>query len=195
MKTIVFDLEMNLPSKKIIQIGANLVDIKRGVILDSFDTFVDPLEPIDPFIKELTGITDGDVQGSNEIAQALNKFFSWAKENDCAHFTVWGSDYWVVKNEVEALRKAGVEVDMPKKASQLNLKETALLFRSCFSSAKSRGGLKATIDLFGLSFTGRQHDARDDAYNTVKLLLHFKKLVQGALKFQEILSQEEEKKI
>lgn len=191
MKTIVFDLEMNKPTDKIIQIGANLVDIKRGVILDSFDTFVDPLEPIDPFIKDLTGIMDSDVQGAPQIVEALNRFFSWAKDNDCAHFTVWGSDYWVVKNEVEAQHLLGKEINIPKKTSQLNLKETALLFRSCFSSAKSRGGLKATIDLFGLSFTGRQHDARDDAYNTTKLLLHFKKLVQGALKFQEILLQEE----
>lgn len=76
---VVIDLETtgNSPDQgaRMIQIGA--VKVEGCTITDRFSTFVDPCCSIPPFITELTGITDKDVEGApvfREIATDLLAF-------------------------------------------------------------------------------------------------------------------------
>jgi len=54
---ICFDLELNQPSEKIIQLGAIAGNIQTGEILESLSAYINPGEPLDPKIITLTGIT------------------------------------------------------------------------------------------------------------------------------------------
>ena len=77
---VVFDLETTglHPNKdKIIEIGA--VKIVGGNIVESFETLINPFEPLAPKITEITGIRDEDLRGQLSIEQALPDFYRFCE--------------------------------------------------------------------------------------------------------------------
>jgi DNA polymerase III alpha subunit (gram-positive type) len=77
MDTVIFDLETTGFShawSEIIQIAA--VRMEHGSILwtESFSSFVRPVRNIPPFITEITGIIDADVQWAPPLDEALTSF-------------------------------------------------------------------------------------------------------------------------
>ena len=75
----VFDLEttgLSPLNNKITEIGAVL--IKDGVVVDRFDTFVDPGVHIPEEITELTGITDEMVKDAPKCDEAMKMFLEFA---------------------------------------------------------------------------------------------------------------------
>lgn len=63
-------------SSAIIEIGA--VKVRGGEVLGEFQTLVNPLVAIPPFISSLTGITDAMVSGAVTIEEALPSFLEFA---------------------------------------------------------------------------------------------------------------------
>ncbi|WP_066150137.1 PolC-type DNA polymerase III [Halalkalibacter krulwichiae] len=75
---VVFDVEttgLSAVYNTIIELAA--VKIKGGEIIDRFESFADPHEPLTNTIIELTGITDDMVKGQPEVADVLRKFKEW----------------------------------------------------------------------------------------------------------------------
>ncbi|MGN1096186.1 MAG: exonuclease domain-containing protein, partial [Eubacteriales bacterium] len=75
---VAFDIEttgLSPISCHITEIGA--VIVKNDVVLDRFQTFVDPETPIPAKIVELTGITDEMVAGAPKAAQAVADFIKF----------------------------------------------------------------------------------------------------------------------
>ena len=75
---VVFDIEttgLYADKDRITEIGA--VKVEKGVITDTFSTFVNPEIPIPEFITKLTGITDEMVAGAPPAEQALDGFLSF----------------------------------------------------------------------------------------------------------------------
>lgn len=184
MKICVLDLELNKPSKKIIEIGAVCLNLKTGVIEENqFQIYIDPQEPIDPFITQLTGITQVDVDGESSLKDGLIKLNNWMTTLGCQKFvSAWGSDWHTV---FQAFKEQGVLFDYPK---HLDIKSMATILRCAYPSNKSKGGLLNTMELFGLKFDGEQHRALNDAFNTAKLLNHFKSIVANYNQIVEVVN-------
>lgn len=175
MKAIVLDLEMTNPSNKIIQIGAVLVNTKSHQILDTFDMIANPGELPSEFITQLTGITSEMVANAQSLQTVLNLFWKWVEDCKCGKtLYAWGEgDIRYLEDQSRYQR-----VEVPR-LTTLNLKEMAALFRQA-KDTKAEGGLKNTLQLFGMEFCGTQHNALDDAFNTALLLFRFEEMINFA---------------
>ena len=63
---------------KIIEIGA--VKIVQGAIVERYQSFVNPEEPLSQFTTDLTSITDDMVMGAPKIDEVLPSFLSFIKD-------------------------------------------------------------------------------------------------------------------
>ena len=184
MKHIVVDLEMNTIRRKsearkiwnmeTIEIGAVMLDDNLEEIA-SFRTYVKPEfnDCIERKITRLTGITDDMVKNAPSFSEALRMFTNWCLgTNDDVTIYAWSeSDYMQISNE------------MLLKNYQVSENEKDLLlnewsdFQHEFDSHlgfQKQVSLKMALDMAGVDFAGREHDALDDARNTAELLHIFR---------------------
>lgn len=180
MKHIVVDLEMNnikrkTPARKFskmetIEIGAVMLDEDFNEI-SSFRTYVRPEynDHIENKIVHLTGITDEMVCGAPKFNDALRMFTHWClgMGDEVIVYSWSNNDYIQISNEMllkhyEILEEE--EVILKKEWSDFqNEFDLNLGFDRCLS-------LSLALDMAGIDFSGRQHDALDDAKNTAMLL-------------------------
>ena len=82
---VCFDIEttgLDRRRERITEIGA--VVLKEGVVVDQYNTFVNPGRPIPRNIVELTGITDSMVADAPGQEAALNDFLDWVGDRPLA---------------------------------------------------------------------------------------------------------------
>ena len=180
MKHIVVDLEMNNVSKKsearricrmeTIEIGAVMLDDNLQEI-SAFRTYVKPEynDCIERKIKRITGITEEMVQNAPIFKEALRMFTNWCLgTGDEVTIYAWSdSDYCQIAKEITL------------KNYEMTLEEEIILttkwsdFQKEFDTHlgfNRQVSLSMALDMAGIDFTGREHDALDDARNTAELL-------------------------
>jgi len=184
MNILSIDCEYNQPSGKTIQIGVAIYKCKTGELLDRLDTFVNPNEPIQPFITELTTITDRDVQNAPSIKEAYEMVKELHKKHKCfRNPLVWGSgcrnDSQHIHEEANILDKDG---NLEPNFMGFRVIDVKTIFQSIqiLHNVTVRGGLKDTCERLGIGFEGRAHTALADAMNTFRVW-HFltKQFPQG----------------
>lgn len=167
-KFLALDLELNQPSGKIIQVG-----IAIGKADDRFENYftkkwyIDPNEPIDQFIIDLTGITDGDIRTNcvshETVARELSELI---KEHNCfVNPVTWGGG-----DSRELLDEFSQRcVDFPHFGRRwIDVKTWYTLMM--FARGKNpTGGLASAMGAFKLHFRGTAHRADIDAVNTLAL--------------------------
>ena len=98
-----FDLEttgLSSRADEIIEIGA--VKHKNGMIIDRFQTFINPHKKLSEFTTNLTSITNEMVESGLELDVAIPKFIEFCKDSILvAHNAVF--DYSFIKNAVSKL--------------------------------------------------------------------------------------------
>lgn len=184
MKHIVVDLEMNnirrrsearkICTNEIIEIGASMLDENLWEI-GKFQLYVKPEynDVIVPKISRLTGITNEMVANAPTFSVAFKQFTNWCLDiKDDVKIYAWSNtDYSQVMKEIQL------------KKYKLSEEEHDLLdhgwtdFQNEFDihlGFERQISLKLALDMAGIDFNGRQHDALDDARNTAKLLRVFK---------------------
>lgn len=185
MKYIVVDLELLQPGNEIIDIGAVLYDTKRREVLSRFDSLANPGKLPDDYklrngqtITELTGITAEMIEEASPLHEVLLEWWAWVNSCQCGkRICTWGTgDLKLLADQSKQLH-----VHYPDRIRHMNLKIVAEMFRDPMRGAKAFGGLKRTMELFGLQFEGREHRALPDAENTAHLLGWFCKLVESGL--------------
>ncbi len=183
MKHIVVDLEMNnirqksearrICTNETIEIGAVMLDENLHEI-SAFRTYVKPEynDGIVRKISRLTGITDEMVAGAPRFNEALRMFTNWCLgTGDEVTIYAWS------ENDYNQISK-----EMMLKEYQMTDAEKILLsdpwsdFQEEFDAHlgfENRLSLKMALDMAGIEFEGREHDALDDARNTAELLQIF----------------------
>lgn len=184
MKHIVVDLEMNnirrrsearkICTNEIIEIGASMLDENLWEI-GKFQIYVKPEynDVIVPKISKLTGITNEMVANAPTFSVAFKQFTDWCLniKDDVMIYAWSNTDHGQVMKEIQL------------KQYKLSEEEHKLMehgwtdFQNEFDihlGFERQISLKLALDMAGIDFNGRQHDALDDARNTAKLLRVFK---------------------
>jgi len=181
-KFISIDLEMNQNSGKIIQIGACIGDISTGNIIEDFSIIVNPLEPINPFITELTGITQEQIDTEGVLLEeAYIKFAEFINNHKpFINPIVWGGgDSAELHKQIKEDKFTSIDL-LEKHPWPFGRRwiDTKTLFVSWrFSQGEPiQGGLAKSMIKVGLKFEGRKHNALDDARNTFKMYCRMLKL-------------------
>ncbi len=174
MKNLLFlDLELNQPSNKIIQIGWVITDRALNALYASCLT-INCEEAIDPFITNLTGITQGNVNTGLPLNLAYEQLRSSVAQfpGTFRNPVTWGG------GDSELLRtQLGLDVEDPNWLFGRRWIDAKTLFIS-WRLANGRhpsGSLSKALKNFGMEFVGTPHNALDDAYNT---MLIYKRLLE-----------------
>lgn len=167
MNVLSIDCEFNQPSKKTIQIGAAVFKVSSGELLEKAEIYVNPGEPITPFITELTGIRDQDVANGMSIRDAYLTVKSMHERHKCfMNPIVWGSG---VRNDSLAIyEESGVE---EPNFMGFRVIDAKTVFQSIqmMKNKQVKGGLKKACEVVGIGFEGTNHTALADAINTFRI--------------------------
>lgn len=176
MKHIMIDLEMNTINKEhhevraylkreIIEIGAVMMDDEFHII-NEINIYIKPqFNPIVDKIKELTGISNEIVDGSETFEQAMETFLTWIGDGDVTMYSWSEHDLTQLKKECayKGISNHRLEylfdqwVDFQEEFGRLLGIEKKISLNYAIGSAE-------------LSFEGKEHNALDDARNTARIL-------------------------
>lgn len=167
-KFLALDLEMNQPSGKIIQVG-----VAVGSANDRRDQYItkkwyiDPKEPLDQFIIDLTGITQNDIStycvSHETVARELGELIR-------EHKTFVNPVTWGGGDSSELLSEfCKNHADFPHFGRRwIDVKTWYTLHMLC-KGKNPTGGLSSAMGQYKLQFIGRAHQADIDATNTLAL--------------------------
>ena len=172
MKYIIVDLEATCINPRsddfiseIIEIGA--VKIENDKITDTFNIFVKPtINPIlSDFCKELTSITQKDVDNGMSRKEALLSFIDFCKDSN--YILSWGG---YDKNQ---LRKECERISL--KTDWLSNHRNLKLYFSDLLGKSKQFGMERALSIAGLPLDGTHHRGIDDAKNIAKIFLKYEK--------------------
>jgi DNA polymerase-3 subunit epsilon len=165
---VVFDLEttgLRAGTARICEIGA--VRVRRLELDGSFQTLVNPRQPVPRAISALTGIGDADLRGAASVEHAVRRFLSFAGDAALvAHNARF--DLAFLDHEVERL--TGRRVAAP-------VVDTVWLARRLLDGRARRAGLSSLAHFFGTA-ARPCHRALPDAEATAEILLRLIGLAQ-----------------
>lgn len=168
MNLISIDLENNKPTSTIIQIGWSIFNIKTNKFLNKTVYNVHTDEIIDPFITQLTGITQDMVTCRQQtLAYVYDKMVYDINKYQCSkHPVQWGLDHYELRKQL------GLEwKDYIFRPRGIDVKALYQSWAMSTTQTKSVAGLAKAMNILGMEFEGEQHRAQDDAYNTVRVYL------------------------
>jgi inhibitor of KinA sporulation pathway (predicted exonuclease) len=171
-----FSLDLELNNKndgtvpKIIQVGVAIGNPTQPDNIKTYSWYLNPQEPITPFITNLTGITDEMVQtqsvSHSDLAEELG---SLIKENDCFQNPItWG------QNDAEELKDEfrSRNIDFPFFGRRIIDVKTVYVFYEMVNGRSPSGGLSKSMGRYKLPFIGKSHRADVDALNTLRFYFY-----------------------
>jgi len=141
-----------------IEIGAVVIDAYTLKVVDEYEIFIKPiLNPtLTSFCKELTTITQNDVDVALGYKEALADFKKWFSKYDDALFCSWG-DY----DKSQFKRDCKLHnIDYPFNEEHLNIKQRFAKVQGVESC-----DLDKALKQVGLELVGTHHRGIDDARN------------------------------
>ena len=172
------DLELNSKqdgtTPRIIQVGVSVASPVTPDDIKTFSWYLDPQEPITPFIQQLTGITDEIIKEKSvsheTVAQELGNIIT---ENECfVNPIVWGGGE---KNDATELKDEFRErgIDFPFFGRRVIDVKTLYVFNQMVQGKTPSGGLRKSMISYGVNFIGTSHRAEIDAENTLRFFFYF----------------------
>ena len=172
------DLELNSKqdgtTPRIIQVGVSVGSPVMPDDIKTFSWYLDPQEPITPFIQQLTGITDEIIKEKSvsheTVAQELGNIIT---ENECfVNPIVWGGGE---KNDATELKDEFRErgINFPFFGRRVIDVKTLYVFNQMVQGKTPSGGLRKSMISYGVNFIGTSHRAEIDAENTLRFFFYF----------------------
>jgi len=177
MNFISLDIEFNQPTCTIIQIGAVIFNKNTGEIVDRFSKVIHTSERITPYIEELTGISQEQVDNGVDLKKAYIELCAFKKKHKTHKQTVtWGTgDVKALKEQVtKVYANSGEELVWEFGLRDYDVKTIFQAMRLS-KGERTKAGLGTAMEILGLKFEGRAHDALVDAENTATVFLHLLK--------------------
>lgn len=184
---LALDLELNTDQQgnttKIIQVGIAIGNINNIDNIKTFKWYIDPKEPITPYITELTGISQDDInsksvshqQVASDLANIIQEYQPFVNPIQ------WGHD-----DNTELLQEfKDNNVSFPFFGHRAIDVKTIYLFLQAAKNNSLKGGLRSSMTRYKLHFKGEPHRADIDAYNT---LIFFFYLLNRQHQLDSILS-------
>ena len=179
-KYVVIDLEMCKVSgeqrkavrisHEIIQIGAVLLD-EDLTVAKRFSCYVQPeYGRIDPFIENLTGISQEQVDSAPVLSEALHAFFNWLSDEDVTAVSWSMTDRAQLSKELTA---KGIRMEQMDRlfSGWIDCQKTFTQKTGVTRPYSLADALNAT----DIMDEGRAHDGLADAYNTALLFAKMEK--------------------
>lgn len=158
---------------EIIEFPAVIIDAKTDEIVSEFHEYCRPV--VNPYLtdfcKELTGITQTQVDCASSFPTILKKFDDWIKDAiPSGTFCVVTDGPWdmnrCLKNQCLNLR-----IDIPHYFHRwVNVRKHFLHYYNIPNT-----NLEMMLKYLGLEFEGRQHSGIDDSRNIARILIRLKK--------------------
>lgn len=168
------DLELNNKNDgttpKIIQVGVAVSSPSNPENIKTWSWYLNPQEPITPFITQLTGITDEVVKTQSVSYSTLaEELGSVLKEyNVFCNPITWGQgDAQELKDE---LKQNGV--NFPFFGRRIIDVKTIYVFLEMVNGRSPSGGLSKSMGRYKLPFIGKSHRADVDALNTLRFYFY-----------------------
>ncbi|UKA05025.1 3'-5' exonuclease [Photobacterium damselae] len=184
-KLIILDLEATCDDNntfprnemETIEIGAKILDIDHGfTILSAFSLFIKPnRNPVlTDFCKELTGISQEQVNAAGGFVSAFNQFKKWTGEFE--NIVAWGS--WG-RYDQNQLKRDCKYFEIENFLSPIQHLDISNLYCETMDTT-TRNLYKAVHDQ-KLLCVGNQHRALDDASNVILVIQNSRKLKETIL--------------
>ncbi len=162
----IWPLDSQVNKAVIIEIGAVVFDSKTGKILDRFEGFVNNNIQLSSFIKNLTHITQEQVDGGKPLVVVMAELDAWLKSHNVFRQpVVWGIDAEVLRVECKENK-----IHWNYGKAYYNTKSLYQSYRLT-NNKKHHGGLFAALSVMSMEFVGTPHRAVSDAENTA-LIYH-----------------------
>lgn len=180
MRVVAVDLEMNQPSRNIIQIGAVCFQPDKGTIVDTFNYLVNPGEILNPEIVALTRISDEALVGMPTIKEAAESFSLFKNKHQVNSIgIVWGAGS---SNDVSKIYEES-KINNPFDRRIIDVKGIyQMLANASTADMRAKIGLKKACENVGINWDstyGEPHDALADAYNTMRIYMFLSKCLKG----------------
>ncbi len=171
MNFIVYDLEATCWNgrppgmiQEVIEIGAYKID-EYGRAVDKFSRFIKPqAHPVlSLFCKQLTGITQVDINRARPYPSVIDDFLDWINIDEDYVLCSWGDfDRKIFIKNCEQHR-----IDFEWAQQHINLKAQYYRIRNFTKPV----GLQKALRKEGFEFDGEPHRGIDDAFNTAKIFM------------------------
>jgi inhibitor of KinA sporulation pathway (predicted exonuclease) len=153
----------------IIQVGAVLLDKDLNAI-SHFSTLVRPEEPVTPFITQLTGITQEEVDNALYWSSMSKVFEQWISDHvpiKSVRLCAWGNYF-----DINLLRKcyAHYKMQYPFSGTCFDIKTLAMLWCSLSNRRTDKLGVQKVMEHMGMNPDGRYHNAYVDALCQMKIM-------------------------
>ena len=184
MRCIAVDLELNQPSRKIIEIGAVCFQPDTGAVVDTFARFVCPNEDLNPDITTLTGIQKEDIAFAPHIRTAAGHFSNFKQHHQANAIAITWGGAGSNSNDVSLVYKQS-ELENPFVSRILDVKCVfQMLANTSTADMRQKCGLKKACDILKIGWDlqyGEPHRALADAYNTYRVYMFLSKCLKGGV--------------
>lgn len=156
----------SIPRNKmeIIEIGAVLLNAEKLIVEQEFQSFIKPViyPTLTPFCKQLTTITQHDVDNAEYFPNVYEKFIEWTEQVESYRFCSWGKYDFNQFNTT--CSQHHVTNLLPKR--HMNIKVEF----SKFLGTRKGYGLAKALDSLGLKMHGIHHRGIDDAKSIARIV-------------------------